>query len=287
MWFGLSLVGAVFQAGQYTVVKGWGRHLHPFTIMLWTQAVSLAAFAAWARLAGDSFAAPWRYMGWVLTAVGLAGAMNYLIARASARGDISIVGPILALSPIASIVPDWWLTGALPHGIGWVGVGASALGTVSLSRGEGRGFDVRGLFAREDVLCALGAAASLGALSAVDRKMTTLVGVPAYLAAIYLLQVPLTAALVWRRHLGALARSLDRHNAAPLAVHALFAVVGNALLLTALTLAPAAYVNSVRRVSSVISVLLGASLFGEPGLTGRLVGALLTGLGAACLLLAP
>jgi drug/metabolite transporter (DMT)-like permease len=158
---------------------------------------------------------------------------------------------------------------------------------VSLSRGEGRGFDVRRLFAREDVLCALGAAASLGALSAVDRKMTTLVGVPAYLVAIYLLQVPLTAALVWLRHPGALAHSLDRHNAAPLAVHALFAVVGNGLLLTALMLAPAAYVNSVRRVSSVISVLLGASLFGEPGLTGRLVGALLTGLGAACLLLAP
>ena len=57
MWFGLSLVGALFQAGQYTVVKGWGRHLHPFTIMLWTQAFSLAAFGAWARLAGHSFAA--------------------------------------------------------------------------------------------------------------------------------------------------------------------------------------------------------------------------------------
>jgi drug/metabolite transporter (DMT)-like permease len=63
-------------------------------------------------------------MGWVLTAVGLAGVMNYLIAR----GDVSIVGPILALSPIASIVPDWWLTGGLPHGIGWIGVGASPSG---------------------------------------------------------------------------------------------------------------------------------------------------------------
>jgi drug/metabolite transporter (DMT)-like permease len=136
--FGLSLVGAVFQAGSTPSSEGWDGTSIRSTIMLWTQAVSLAAFAAWARLAGDSFAAPWRYMGWVLTAVGLAGAMNYLIARASARGDISIVGPILALSPIASIVPDWWLTGALPHGIGWVGVGASVLGTVSLSRGEAR-----------------------------------------------------------------------------------------------------------------------------------------------------
>ena len=70
-------------------------------------------------------------------------------------------------------------------------------------------------------------------------------------------------------------------------MHALFGVAGNALLLTALMLAPAAYVNSVRRVSSVFSVLLGASLFGEPGISGRLVGALLTVLGAACLLIAP
>ena len=272
MWFGLSLVGALFQAGQYTVVKGWGRHLHPFTIMLWTQAFSLAAFGAWARMAGHSFAAPWRHVGWVLAGVGLAGVMNYLIARASARGDISIVGPILALSPIASIAPDWWLTGALPHGLGWVGVGASVLGTLSLSRGETWSFDLRRLFAREDVLCALGAAASLGVLSAVDRKMTTLVGVPAYLFAIYLLQVPLTAALIGLRSPGALARSFE---------------AGNALLLTALMLAPAAYVNSVRRVSSVFSVVLGASLFGEPGISGRLVGALLTVLGAACLLLAP
>ena len=287
MWFGLSLVGALFQAGQYTVVKGWGRHLHPFTIMLWTQAFSLAAFGAWARLAGHSFVAPWRHAGWVLAGVGLAGVMNYLIVRASARGDISIVGPILALSPIASIAPDWWLTGALPHGLGWVGVGASVLGTLSLSRGETWSFDRRRLFAREDVLCALGAAASLGVLSAVDRKMTTLVGVPAYLFAIYLLQVPLTTALIGLRSPGALARSFEAGNAAPLTVHALFGVAGNALLLTALMLAPAAYVNSVRRVSSVFSVLLGASLFGEPGISGRLVGALLTVLGAACLLIAP
>jgi drug/metabolite transporter (DMT)-like permease len=73
-------------------------------------------------MAGHSFTAPWRHAGWVLAGVGLAGVMNYLIARASARSDISIVGPILALSPIASIVPDWWLTGALPP-TGWAGSG--------------------------------------------------------------------------------------------------------------------------------------------------------------------
>jgi hypothetical protein len=66
-------------------------------------------------------------------------------------------------------------------------------------------------------------------LSAIDRKMTTLVGVPAYLFAIYLLQVPLTAALIHLRSPGVLARSFEAGNAAPLTLHALFGVAGNAL----------------------------------------------------------
>ena len=272
---------------QFAVVKGRAREIPPLVIVAWTQGVACLAWVAFFLIAGHAFVPPGAAWPAIAASSLLVIGMSGLLARASARGDISIVGPILALSPIASIAPDWWLTGALPHGLGWVGVGASVLGTLSLSRGETWSFDLRRLFAREDVLCALGAAASLGVLSAVDRKMTTLVGVPAYLFAIYLLQVPLTTALIGLRSPGALARSFEAGNAAPLTVHALFGVAGNALLLTALMLAPAAYVNSVRRVSSVFSVVLGASLFGEPGISGRLVGALLTVLGAACLLIAP
>jgi hypothetical protein len=55
---------------------------------------------------------------------------------------------------------------------------------------------------------------------------------------------------------------------------------------TALTMAPAAYVNAVRRMSAVISVLLGRALFREPDLGRRLVAALLACLGAATLLVA-
>ncbi len=63
-----------------------------------------------------------------------------------------------------------------------------------------------------------------------------------------------------------------------------FAVIS--LQTTALTMAPAAYVNAIRRMSAVLAVLLGRALFGEPDLGRRLLAALLAGTGAVCLLLA-
>jgi drug/metabolite transporter (DMT)-like permease len=55
---------------------------------------------------------------------------------------------------------------------------------------------------------------------------------------------------------------------------------------TALMSAPAAYVNAIRRLSAVVAVLLGSTLFGEADLGRRLAAALLACAGAACLLLA-
>jgi drug/metabolite transporter (DMT)-like permease len=286
MWFAFALIAALLQAGQFAVVKGRARHIPPLVIMLWTQVLSLVAFAAWCWAIGASFTEPWRHAGWVLAAVALAGAMNYLLARASAGGDLSVIGPVLALSPIVSIVPDWWFTGALPRGIGWVGIGVSVLGTISLSRSETRRFDPLRLFAREDALCALGAAIALGILSAVDRRMATTIGVAGYLVAIYLCQVPITAVLIVAQRSRAIPAKLTPADAGTLVAHAALAVVGVGLQLSALVFAPAAYVNSVRRSSSVFSVMLGRALFGEPGLAGRLGAAVLMLLGAVCLLLA-
>ena len=68
--------------------------------------------------------------------------------------------------------------------------------------------------------------------------------------------------------------------------HGLLGVTGTGLQTTALTSAPAAYVNAVRRMSAVIAVVLGSTLFREPDPGRRLAAALLACLGAACLLLA-
>ncbi len=49
-------------------------------------------------------------------------------------------------------------------------------------------------------------------------------------------------------------------------------------------MAPAAYVNAIRRMSSVVAVVLGRALFAEPDLGRRLAAAFLACVGAACLL---
>ena len=286
MWFALALGAALVQAGQFAVVKGRGRHLHPFLIMLGTQVIGVIVWSVITWVTGASFLAPWRMAGWVIAAVLLATVMNYLLARASAAGDLSVLAPLLAIAPLVSILPDWLFTGALPHGVGWLGVGLTVFGTMTLSRSEARRFDLRRLFTREDALCALGAAVTFGFLAAVDRRVTMEVGVSGYIVAIYLCQAPLTALLLRVRQPGALARAATARDAMTLALHAAFASASIAMQLTALILAPVSYVNSVRQLSTVFTVLVGRLLFGEPGLRHRLAGAALMGAGAAVLLFA-
>jgi drug/metabolite transporter (DMT)-like permease len=286
MWFALALAAALAQTGQFAVVKARARHLHPFVIMLGTQVLGMLAWSLITAVSGASFAAPWRLAGWVIAAVALATVMNYLLARASAGGDLSIVAPLLAIAPLVSILPDWLFTGALPHGFGWLGVGLTVLGTMALSRGEKRGLDLRRLFTRDDALCALIAAVTFGFLAAIDRRVSTEAGVPGYIFAIYLCQAPLTLVLLRVRDPGALPRAANPADALTLALHAAFATANIAMQLTALTLAPVSYVNSVRQLSTVFTVMVGRALFGEPGLRHRLAGAALMGLGAAVLLFA-
>ena len=80
--------------------------------------------------------------------------------------------------------------------------------------------------------------------------------------------------------------SLAPRNLVTVVGHGLLGVTGTGLQTSALTLAPAAYVNAIRRMSAVLAVLLGRALFAEPDLARRLTGALLACAGAACLLLA-
>jgi len=80
--------------------------------------------------------------------------------------------------------------------------------------------------------------------------------------------------------------SLSARNLVTIGIHGALGVTGTAMQTTALTEAPAAYVNAIRRLSAVAAVLLGSTLFREPDLGRRLTAALLACAGAACLLLA-
>jgi drug/metabolite transporter (DMT)-like permease len=286
MWFGLALAAALMQAGQFAVVKGRARNLSPLVLIFWTQTLGLAVWIVYFMTTG----APYRMTGpmwpWVLASVVLASAMSYLLVRASAGGDISILGPVLALSPVFAILPDFLFSGTLPRGLGWLGIGLSVIGTGTLSRSASGRLDVRGLVHREDAVCAFAAAVILGVLAGVDRRSVLAVGVPTYLGSVHAVMWVGCAALVVLRGRRAFATALAPAHLRTVLAHGALVTAGTILLMIAMTLAPAAYVNSVRRVASVFSVLLGHTMFAEPAFGSRLAGALLASLGAVFLLMA-
>ena len=285
-WFALSLGAACTQAVQFALIKGRARGIPPLVIVAWTQAVACSGWVMYLVASGHPFVVPRRMWPAIAVSALLVMGFSGLLARASARGDISVVGPILALSPIFTVLPDAALSGGLPNALGWLGLGFSLIGTTSLSSAStGRG-RIRELFARGDVLDALGAAILLGFLAAVDRWGARTLGPPTYLVCAHGATAVLTGTVVLVTTPRGLAESIVPRNLLTVVGHGVLGFAGTGMQTTALTMAPAAYVNAIRRMSAVMAVLLGRALFGEPDLGRRLVSALLACAGALCLLLA-
>jgi len=255
-------------------------------IVAWTQTVATLAWLVFFAVSGHAFT--WSRAAWpaVLGSSVLVMGMATLIARASARGDISIVGPVYALSPIFTVVPDAVLSGTLPSPLGWLGLGLAVAGTSNLSGGAAGGGSLRALFARRDALDALGAAVLLGFLAAVDRWGALALGPPSYLVCSHGATAILTTAIALIRSPRGVAASTSRANLVTVVIHGLLGVTGTGMQTSALTMAPAAYVNAIRRLSAVVAVVLGRTLFAEADLGRRMTAAALACAGAACLLLA-
>ena len=268
------------------MVKGRAQAIPPIVIVAWTQAVATLSWLAFFAVSGH--AVVWSRSAWaaVLASSLLVTGMATLIARASARGDISIVGPVYALSPIFTVLPDALLSGTLPSPLGWLGLALAVAGTSSLSRGAAGGGSLRALFKRRDALDALGAAVLLGGLAAVDRWGALALGPPSYLVCSHGATAVLATALALVAAPRGLLASTSAANLTTVVAHGLLGVTGTGMQTSALTLAPAAYVNAIRRLSAVGAVVLGRALFREADVGRRLAAAMLACAGAACLLLA-
>jgi len=266
------------------VLKARARAIPPLVIVAWNQSVAAAGWLIFFAITGRPLATPGRAWPAVLGGALLVIGMSLLLARASTRGDISIVGPVFALSPVFTVLPDALLSGTVPRALGWVGLALSVAGTVSLSGGGVR--QLRALFARRDALDALGAAVLLGMVAAVDRWGAMAMGPPSYLVFSHGVIALSTGMLAIVRMPAAMAASLQPRNLVTLISYGALGGAGTGMQTTALTAAPAAYVNAIRRMSALIAVILGAALFREPDLRRRLTAAALATAGAACLLLA-
>lgn len=266
------------------MVKGRGQAIPPLVIVGWTQTVAVLAWLAFFAVSGHPFT--WSRAVWpaIIASAVLVIGMASLLARASARGDISVVGPVFALSPVFTVLPDAALSGTLPSPLGWLGLGLAVIGTASLSGGATG--TLRVVFARRDARDALGAAVLLGFLAAVDRWGALALGPPSYLVCSHGLTAMLATTLALAITPRGVRASTSAANLATVVMHGLLAVAGTGMQTSALTMAPAAYVNAIRRLSAVVAVLLGRTLFAEADAGRRLAAALLACAGAACLLFA-
>lgn len=271
---------------QFAVIKGRAREIPPIVIVAGTQLTASVSWVVFFVVTGEPFVAPWPAWWAVIASAVLALAMTALLARASAQGDISIVGPVFALSPIFTVLPDAVLTGTLPNALGWLGLALSVAGTASLTGGRIGARRLRTLFARRDALDALGAAVILGFLAAVDRWGALVIGPASFLVCSHGTAGVLAAGIIAATMPRTVVHVATPANAVTLLGYGLLSFVGTGMQTTALTMAPASYVNAIRRMSAVVAVLLGRALFAEPELGRRLAGAVLACAGAACLLLA-
>jgi len=268
------------------VIKSRARDIPPLVIVLGTQGVAATAWMIFFVVSGRPVSPPAPAWAAILASTVLVIGMGGLLARASARGDISIVGPVFALSPIFTVLPDLVLTGAAPNALGWIGLTLAVTGTVTLSGGGTWLGRLRVLFSRPDALDALGAAVLLGFLASVDRWGALAIGASSYLLYAHGATTVLTLAILLARAPRMLVTHATPATAVTLLIHGVLGFTGTGMQTTALTMAPAAYVNAIRRMSAVLAVLLGRALFSEPDMGRRLLAALLACAGAALLLLA-
>ena len=115
---------------QFAVVKGRAQGIPPLAIVAGTQLIAFTAWLLYFVVSREPFTPPGAAWPAIPASAVLVFGMASLLARASARGDISVVGPVYALSPIFTVLPDALLSGTLPSPLGWVGLLLAVAGTV-------------------------------------------------------------------------------------------------------------------------------------------------------------
>lgn len=218
----------------------------------------------------------WRVepQAWVYIALSSALELVYfaLLVAAYERADMSLVYPIARGSaPVFVLAMAVAFLGAPTSAAQIIGVALVAVG-VSVVRG------LRGGASWRNVVLALCVGLSIAAYVVVDKEGvryadpitygTLILGIPGIVA---------VAFVAARGGAGRLRRAFDWRSA----LGGVFSIAAYALVLIALTSAPAASVAAVRESSVVIAALLGAVVLKERGGSERVIGSVIVLVGVA------
>ncbi len=263
--FALALGAAVLHAG-WNVLLARARDVRAATIV--ALGLSVLLFAPVAALTWDLEAAA---VPWIAASAVFQLAYIVLLATAYGRSDVSLVYPVSR-----GVAPVLVLAGGAAAGSalgGWAALGVILVGTgVVLVRGVRGTVDTRGL------LLALAIAATIAGYTLVDKQ-----GIEHASPVVYLELVLLPVALAtfgWHLARGEGARLRAEAGLVTLAI-AVGSFGAYALVLAALSLAPAAAVAAVRETSILFAVALAAVVLRERVGALRIVGAVLVVAGVA------
>lgn len=225
---------------------------------------SLPGFVLWAALTGSALPST-SYWGWATgaAACNLGGAVLLLAALRTA--PLSIVIPLLSLTPLLSAGLAWLLLGEAPGARQWGGMslvmaGAAALG----ASGEGRA-NLKG------VAMGVGVALCFAGVVTLDKAALRYATVPMHGVYVSVCTTAgLLALLAARRKLSELSELRGRWRMVAFSAVVLLMAFGFQLL--ALQLWLVSVVEGVKRAVGLTSALVvGRILFSEPLTTGKLV----------------
>jgi len=277
-WIAFSLLSAFFHASRLAVTK----HLSfSFSTRALTLYVNLASLAVTLPLVAWHHDFPLHepvFVAVVLLGGVISGVGGWALNAAIHRSDISLVGPVMTLTPGFVVIIEWLIIGDLPSPLGMLGLALLLTGgyVLSVERGQTsllaplwRLFTAPGSVLTLIAACCFAAASTLGR---VGVQMSD----PLSFAVIVAVVNPVVLFVMFslqdhRFYREAFPNDLRRQLRPLLLLGVLFALMRIADQI-ALSLTLASYAMAVKRTAGLFSVLLGHWYYGERHLAARLSG---------------
>ena len=222
-------------------------------------------------------------MFWVALAIKLplSLAATFLYVLAHKYGDMSLVNPLLSITPIIVLLIAPFVVHQEASLGGMLGVGLIVVGAYALnfdSRKAGFFEPVKMLFRNKGASCMMATATIWGITTVIDAigvqsaKGNGLQSGISWAFFNNLSTILVLTPFVAKEAIAAFGEPSKLKKIAPAG---LFSGAMDACQMVAMTMLLAAYVNAIKRFSMVLSVIVGAVFFKEKGIKERLVGSLI------------
>lgn len=285
LWVLFSLLSAFFHASRLAVTK----HLSfTFSARALTLYVNLASLVVTLPLVFWHHDFPLRepaYIGAVLVGGVLSGLGGWALTTAIARSEVSMVGPVMTLTPGFVVVIEWAVTGDLPGALGMAGIAVLVVGgyVLSAESGEVRWYRPLVRLATDPGSVFTLAAAFCFAAASTFGRVGIQLSDPLSFAVVVAVVNPLVLFTIFsvqdhRFYREVLPAGIGRQAGSLALLGVLFALMRIADQL-ALSLTLASYAMAVKRSAGIFSVLLGRWYFGEGRTRIKLIGSAIMLLG--------